>query len=85
MTYLSDWNTNAKHSYVSNLLLGALLRVFRVEKLLCMRAFVEAIPGLLSYSERHYQRIDRLTQATYMIEYTQSLLAGLPIIIIIVS
>ena len=38
----------------------------------------EAIPALLSYSERHFQRIDKLYQASYVLEYMSSLMSLLP-------
>ena len=38
----------------------------------------EAVPALLSYSERHFQRIDKLYQASYVLEYMSSLMSLLP-------
>jgi hypothetical protein len=38
----------------------------------------EAIPAILSYSERHFQRIDKLYQASYLLEYMSSLMSLLP-------
>lgn len=78
VTHLKDWNTNAKHCFVCHVLLSALLRVLKVDRLLKLPLLVDALPGLLSYSERHYQRLDRLNQATYMLEYMQALMTGLP-------
>ena len=38
----------------------------------------EAIPAILSYSERHFQRVDKLYQASYLLEYMSSLMSLLP-------
>lgn len=76
--YLKEWNTNARHCYVSQVLINALLRLVRAEPLMNHRVVLEALPALLSYSERHYQRLDRLNQASYMLEYFASMIALLP-------
>ena len=78
VTYLKDWNTNARHCYTSQVLLNSLLRVVRVEALMKHRVVLEALPALLSYTERHYQRLDRLNQASYMLEYFASMISLLP-------
>ena len=75
---LRDWNTNAKHSFVSTMLLSCLLRVVGVSKLSTLRNVKTSLPGLLAYSERHYQRISRLVQATYLSDYFSSLMQWLP-------
>jgi U3 small nucleolar RNA-associated protein 13 len=78
VTYLKEWNTNARHCYTSQVLLHALLRLVRAEELMKHRVVLEALPALLSYSERHYQRLDRLNQASYMLDYFASMIALLP-------
>lgn len=79
VTYLKEWNANARHCFTSQVLLNALLRLVRADALMKHRVVLEALPALLSYSERHYQRLDRLNQASYMLEYFASMIALLPI------
>mmetsp|Transcript_48422 Transcript_48422/g.95929 ORF Transcript_48422/g.95929 Transcript_48422/m.95929 type:complete len:1007 (+) Transcript_48422:70-3090(+) len=79
VTYVKEWNANARHCFTSQVLLNALLRLVRAEALIKHRVVLEALPALLSYSERHYQRLDRLNQASYMLEYFASMIALLPI------
>jgi U3 small nucleolar RNA-associated protein 13 len=79
VSYLQDWNTNARNCYTCQVLLGALLREVRAAELMKHRVVLEALPGLLSYSERHYQRLDRLNQASYMLDYFASMMSLLPI------
>jgi len=72
VSYLLDWNTNARNTYVCQCLIGSLLRVFKLTRLLTLPSVVAAVPALLAYGERHYQRVDRLHQASYVIEFVQS-------------
>lgn len=76
--YLKDWNTNARHCFVSSLLIGSLIRVCGVVRLTSLRSVAESLPALISYSERHFQRMSRLYQATYLGDYLGSLMSILP-------
>jgi U3 small nucleolar RNA-associated protein 13 len=67
--YLVDWNTNARFSFVSQALIASLFSSIRLDRLQKLRKFVDAAPGLVAYTERHYQRLDRLHEATYLIEF----------------
>lgn len=78
VNYLSEWNTNSKHGFVSQMLISSLLRVVRVDRLQGLRPILEKCAGLLAYSERHFNRIDRLYQATYLIDYIASLISLQP-------
>ncbi len=63
-------------------MIAALFRVVKIDNLLQSKShplFCEALPGLLSYSERHFQRLDKLNQASHMIGYVASLIALLPV------
>ena len=77
LTYLREWNTNARHCYVSQVVVGFLLRVWRLQRLRDLAGFREALPALAAYSERHFQRLDRLHQASYVLDHFVSLI-GLP-------
>ena len=72
--HLKDWNTNARHSFVAQALINSFFRVLRTERLAKIRPVVEAVKGLRAYGERHLQRIDRLHQAAYLLEYMSSLM-----------
>jgi len=79
ITYCKEWNTNSRHSLLAQLAFSSLLRTIGVERLLSLKEVAEAIPALLAYSERHYQRIDRLNQAAYVLEYMSSLMELMPV------
>ncbi len=67
--YLSDWNTNSRYSFPSQMLISCLFRVIPSERLRNLRLLTEKCAGLQAYSERHYSRVDKLYQATHLIDY----------------
>jgi len=50
-----------------------------MDRLLKIGSIAEAIPSLISYGERHYERLDKLQQASYVLEYMSSLMTLLPL------
>jgi U3 small nucleolar RNA-associated protein 13 len=78
VSYAQDWITNSRYCFVSSVLLHALIRVCGHARLSAIRSVVETLPGLISYSERHLQRIDRLNQGVCLAEYLRSLMSFLP-------
>ncbi len=76
--FMRDWVTNARHCFVSAALLNSLVRILGVVRLAGLRAVAEALPGLLSYTERHFARISKLHQGTYIANYMASLMSALP-------
>lgn len=78
LRYLKDWVSNSRHCYSSQVLMNCLLRVVKVDRLLKHPGLKESLNALISYSERHFQRLDRLQQATYMLEYFTSQISLLP-------
>lgn len=66
---VADWNTNAKYSFVSQAVIASLFRALKADKFVNNRKFSDLVAGLLSYSDRHYHRIDRLNEASYLIDF----------------
>jgi len=58
--------------------MNSLLRVVKVDRLVKHPGLKDSLNALISYSERHFQRLDRLHQATYMLEYFTSQISLLP-------
>jgi len=68
--YIRDWNTNAKHSALAQTVLKCILCCFTpsyFESKPKMKAVLEI---LIVYSERHFQRVDKLLQKSFLIDYT---------------
>ena len=76
--FLKDWNTNAKNCFVAQSLINSLFRVVKVDRLKGIKELGDIFQALEVYSERHYQRIDRLQQGSYLLEYIASLMRLLP-------
>lgn len=77
-SFLKDWNTNAKHCFVAQSLISSLFRVVRVDRMKGIKELKDVFQALEVYSERHYQRIDRLQQGSYLLEYIASMMRLLP-------
>ena len=71
MKYIRQWNTNGRHSVLAQYCLSMVLQNFKPEKLMSispeMKGIVEAI---LAYSDRHFKRIDKLVQQSYLLDHT---------------
>ena len=70
LTYVRDWNSNSKTALVANLVLQTLFTHFPLSALQKRKLLVDSLPGMALYCERHFQRIDRLLQRSYLIDYT---------------
>lgn len=70
LKYIRDWNTNAKHFRTAQTILNAILKTFSSEELLEINDIKELLDGLLPYTERHYQRLDRMITDSFLVDYT---------------
>jgi Utp13 specific WD40 associated domain len=75
LLYARDWNTNAHHCVVAHQLLAAVLRCYPPHKiaefeLLPRQQCKEFLAAMLSYTERHQERVRALSQATYLLDHT---------------
>ncbi|CAM9151466.1 unnamed protein product [Ectocarpus sp. 4 AP-2014] len=68
--YCRDWNTNARKAVVVHALVGSILRCVSITSLKELPGCAELVRVLLPYSERHFQRLDRLLQSSYLVEHT---------------
>jgi len=76
--FLKDWNTNARFAFVAQSLLNCLLRVHKRQKLCNIRSVAMVMEGVMAYSQRHLDRIDRLLQSSYLLEYVTASMTLLP-------
>ena len=79
LVYLKEWNTNSKYSYVCHIVLSALTTIKSSETLIASKVLTENLDGLIAYSERHFQRINRLFESSYILEYVAGQISLLPI------
>ena len=74
MVFLQEWNTNSRHCFVSQALLSSLMNTVQIDRLRTIEEANNSLKGLEVYSDRHFQRIDRLHQAAYVLEYIAGLM-----------
>lgn len=72
LTYVKEWNSNSRNSYLVNLLLASVFRVVGIDELSDMPGLSDLLAGISAYSDRHYQRLNRLHEATYLMEFINS-------------
>ena len=71
--YLSQWNTSSKNSRVAQHVLQSLLKFVPLDRLKFLakkQSDSTMADVIISYSERHYRRLNRLLESSYVIEYT---------------
>jgi U3 small nucleolar RNA-associated protein 13 len=74
--FLKDWNNNSRYCYLSQIIINSFIRCFSMQQLLEIKEFKDCLAGLQAYTERHYQRISRLLQSSYYINYLLSSING---------
>lgn len=70
LKYVAEWNTNTLHSYVSQSVIAVVLRCLRPDKILALPDIQHTLQSLMPYTERHFQRADRLLQQSSFVDYT---------------
>ena len=70
MVYARDWNTNARWSMLANLIVFGILNTRSTAQLLQISGLDKLVDPFLAYNERHSQRVDRLRQKSYLVDYT---------------
>ncbi|KNC81517.1 hypothetical protein SARC_06163 [Sphaeroforma arctica JP610] len=68
--YVREWNTNARHSRIAQMVLMCVLKVIPPARMVTLDKIKNLIEALLPYSERHFSRLDRLEQQSFFVDYT---------------
>ncbi|KAJ0395737.1 hypothetical protein P43SY_004268 [Pythium insidiosum] len=68
--WLVDWNTNAKHTAITQTLLSTILREVPPATLKQVEGMAKTLDALIAYSERHFARIDRMLQKSYIVDFS---------------
>lgn len=70
LKWTRDWNTNAKTSQMAQLILSAVLRTLPPARLTSLPGLKTVLEGLMAYTTRHFNRLDRLMQKSYLVDFT---------------
>lgn len=68
--YTREWNTNSRHAPVAHRLLQRILTNVSPAELRSIPDIQEIIRSMLLYAERHFVRLDRLLQKSFLIDHT---------------
>uniref|UniRef100_A0A8V5G7Y5 Uncharacterized protein n=1 Tax=Melopsittacus undulatus TaxID=13146 RepID=A0A8V5G7Y5_MELUD len=69
LAFLVTWNTNSRNCHEAQAVVETLLKHEAPETLLQYSGIKPAVESLLPYTERHFQRLSRLLQATMFIDF----------------
>lgn len=81
LRFLVEWNTNSKNCHVAQTVLSIILKSKSPYDLMSRPNMKESMEALISYSEKHFQRMGRLLQQMEFTEYTwQSMKLSAPLL-----
>nr|CCA20577.1 U3 small nucleolar RNAassociated protein putative [Albugo laibachii Nc14] len=76
LNWMKEWNTNTKHSFVAQILLSTILEAIPPEKLKQI-GVQDTIDGFIAYTERHYHRLDRLVEKSFLVDFNVATMKNL--------
>lgn len=68
ISYCRDWNTSARNCAVAHAILSLALRSVPHSRLASVPGGRSLLAGIVPYSERHFERVDRLMQGAYAVD-----------------
>jgi len=63
--YIKNWNTDIRHSIISQLLFHEILKTIHPSSLLEFKNIKEILQGMIPYTERHFNRIEKLYRQSF--------------------
>ena len=69
LEYIRDWNTNAKHCEEAQLLLRMILERYSPQRIASIPGVSSLLEAIEAYSIRHFHRLQKLHQASYVVDY----------------
>ncbi|XP_062581560.1 transducin beta-like protein 3 [Saccostrea cucullata] len=70
LRFASEWNTNSRHCREAQFVLNTVLRTYPPEEILKFSNIKSTMEALIPYTERHFQRMNRLLQQAMFLEFT---------------
>lgn len=69
LQYCRDWNTRARNSHLSMLVVQAIVTSIPAQTLAATPGIPAILAGITPYAERHFDRLDRLQASTYLLDF----------------
>ncbi|PWW75760.1 WD40 repeat-like protein [Tuber magnatum] len=70
MLRIRDWNTNAKTAAVAQRIMHVVFRKYGAQRLLGLKVDLTGWEAILSYTTRHYRKVEELVDESYLVDYT---------------
>ncbi|XP_057970053.1 protein TORMOZ EMBRYO DEFECTIVE [Malania oleifera] len=70
LEYVREWNTKPKLCHIAQFVLFRVFNILPPTEIIEIRGIGELLEGLIPYSQRHFNRIDRLIRSTLLLDYT---------------
>ena len=72
LKYCREWNTRSRNCHVALLIVRAVVCSLPVHQLTEMEGVPEIMASIVPYAERHFERLDRLHESSFLMEYVLS-------------
>lgn len=69
LSYTREWNTNSRTCHAAQALLRVVLTVVPMDTLVGLQGAADLLAGLEAYGQRHHARLERLQQASCVLDY----------------
>ena len=70
LKYCREWNTRARNSHIAMLVVKAVVTTIPSKKLSKMEGIPQILAGIAPYAERHFDRLDRMVENSYLLDFT---------------
>ena len=70
LKYCREWNTRARNSHVAMLVVNAVVTSIPSIKIAEMDGIPDILRGIAPYAERHFDRLDRMVENSYLLDFT---------------
>jgi hypothetical protein len=70
LKYCREWNTRARNSHIAMLVVKAVVTTIPATKLSAMEGIPAILSGIAPYAERHFDRLDRMVENSYLLDFT---------------
>nr|XP_034311300.1 transducin beta-like protein 3 [Crassostrea gigas] len=72
LRFAGEWNTNSRHCHEAQFVLNTVLKTYPPEEILKFPNIKSTMEAFIPYTERHFQRMNRLLQQAMFLEFTWS-------------
>lgn len=70
LEYIRECNTKPKFCHIAQFVLSTVFAMLPPTEIVEIKGIGELLEGIIPYSQRHFNRIDRLERSAYLLDYT---------------